>query len=497
MKEFVSQTGGRYTYVDDLMNLQDLALSLSSIFDECDNFIISGCKVDGNTLSAGYVYLNGKVRYCTGLTGIGKWPVYIYEANSVDKVPYADSGSKVGRHIYGCVAATSVPGSVDVLTGKVPQSIAVNSTGAALRLKDAFFARHALLTDGSYASQRVKNEVVFEGPVVAESGLQSGQTVAVKNGGVTLSAGIQDGQAVIQAAFPGTGTTDRIVMESGGDICFYRGGVLAGVIGADGGTFKAGLSTDLLKAGSMGMTGTHLCNYTAASDGGTLNINVTGYNGGTQYFRNTLVGDGKGGILMGIYGASKTVAVTGTMEVDGSGAGMLALVHPTLGKADRTLTACVAWKDKNREVMANVGYLSSADTDFYIRNRVGRIVLDGDVVITGKMYLDGQEVTNGVGTNSKDTGWITMQVQNCGITTQLYVRQVGNVVSIQGRLHTHHSGTIFTLPNTVDPPRHDISYAHGVGYWRCIMKGGSRTCTVDYCSGGCSEYIGFLLTYII
>lgn len=40
MKEFTSQTGGRYTYIDDIMNLQNLALAFTSIFDECDNFII-------------------------------------------------------------------------------------------------------------------------------------------------------------------------------------------------------------------------------------------------------------------------------------------------------------------------------------------------------------------------------------------------------------------------------------------------------------------------
>ena len=44
MKEFTSQTGGRYTYIDDIMNLQNLALAFTSIFDECDNFIISGCQ---------------------------------------------------------------------------------------------------------------------------------------------------------------------------------------------------------------------------------------------------------------------------------------------------------------------------------------------------------------------------------------------------------------------------------------------------------------------
>jgi hypothetical protein len=27
MKEFTSQTGGRYTYIDDIMNLQNLAIS--------------------------------------------------------------------------------------------------------------------------------------------------------------------------------------------------------------------------------------------------------------------------------------------------------------------------------------------------------------------------------------------------------------------------------------------------------------------------------------
>ena len=30
MKEFTSQTGGRYTYIDDIMNLQNLALTLLS-----------------------------------------------------------------------------------------------------------------------------------------------------------------------------------------------------------------------------------------------------------------------------------------------------------------------------------------------------------------------------------------------------------------------------------------------------------------------------------
>ena len=45
MKEYIAKTGGRYTYNDDLLNLQELARSMTSIFEGCSNFIISGCEV--------------------------------------------------------------------------------------------------------------------------------------------------------------------------------------------------------------------------------------------------------------------------------------------------------------------------------------------------------------------------------------------------------------------------------------------------------------------
>ena len=50
MKEYVAETGGRYTYADDILNLQELALSMTSIFSECTDFIISGCIVSGTPL---------------------------------------------------------------------------------------------------------------------------------------------------------------------------------------------------------------------------------------------------------------------------------------------------------------------------------------------------------------------------------------------------------------------------------------------------------------
>lgn len=47
MKEYIAETGGRYTYSDDILNLQELALSMSAVFDGCSDFIISGCEIEG------------------------------------------------------------------------------------------------------------------------------------------------------------------------------------------------------------------------------------------------------------------------------------------------------------------------------------------------------------------------------------------------------------------------------------------------------------------
>ena len=61
MKEYVAEAGGRYTYVDDILNLQELTLSMTSIFTDCANFIISGCEVvSDNEITSGYVWINKK-----------------------------------------------------------------------------------------------------------------------------------------------------------------------------------------------------------------------------------------------------------------------------------------------------------------------------------------------------------------------------------------------------------------------------------------------------
>lgn len=161
MKEFIAQNGGRYTYADDLINLQDLALSFTSIFDGCENFIISGCEISGTTISPGYVYINKKIRYFSGATD-ARFPGYIYESNDTEYIEYVNGGSKVGRNTYGCTFDSSVPSG--------SQYILLNSSGG-LRLKDAFFGTNCLLL--SKQSQSVNGDVSITGTFTASGTVEA------------------------------------------------------------------------------------------------------------------------------------------------------------------------------------------------------------------------------------------------------------------------------------------------------------------------------------
>lgn len=191
MKEYKAQTGGRYTYADDLLNLQNLALAFGSIFGDCLNFIISGCEVSGNNISEGFVYINGKVRKFEGHTGNSTWPKYIYENNSNENIGYANNQTKVGRTNYGCACGPTVPSGNDPVTGAARQSIQIASTGAALRKKNEFFGKNCLLLDPG-AAQTVANAVTFSGNVAIGGTLNvTGQTTvgSIKVNAITSTQG--------------------------------------------------------------------------------------------------------------------------------------------------------------------------------------------------------------------------------------------------------------------------------------------------------------------
>ena len=161
MKEYVAETGGRYTYSDDILNLQELALSMSTIFDGCSDFIISGCTVEGSTISPGYVWLGGKVRRFEGATD-AVFPYYIYESNRHESVVYANEVNKRGRTCYLCAAGKTIPTTTDPVTGKIPAAIEVR-TDYAPRFIDKFFGRYAVLLETPFQRQTIKKDLVLAG----------------------------------------------------------------------------------------------------------------------------------------------------------------------------------------------------------------------------------------------------------------------------------------------------------------------------------------------
>lgn len=188
MKEFSAQNGGRYTYADDLINLQDLALSFVSIYDGCENFIISGCEVSGTTVSEGYVYINKKIRRFNGATGVS-FPCFIYENNSSESIEYVTGGNKVGRNIYGCALAASVPSGNDPLTNAARQSIKLTSSGGP-RLKDAFFGANCVLL--SKQNQSILGNLSLTGNFSASGTVEANavtlKTLSIKNAGNSVVA---------------------------------------------------------------------------------------------------------------------------------------------------------------------------------------------------------------------------------------------------------------------------------------------------------------------
>lgn len=609
MKEFASQTGGRYTYIDDIMNLQDLALAFASIFDGCGDFIISGCKVNGNAISSGYVFINGKIRYCAGTSGVSKWPAYIYESNSVEKVSYADSSDKIGRNVYGCTIGTSIPVTNDTLTGQRPKSIVIQSSGKALRLNEAFFGKYALLLNPSDDSQATNGKVVFSNDMTAIGSVTSQQFFQLKFGSALMKVVYDTSGNLTISSQPNANNSNhyQIRVTQEGVFQFYSNDTLIGSLSKDGNAFNTVMRMPDLLVGNMRVQTNHVYDNGTMSDTGAIYINKLGYQGGTSYYRNTYIGDGKGNDVVAINGKDKTFSVYGSVIAQVSDATAVTLKNASLVKTDKMLLDSIAWSDRNDEVIARVGFINITTYDWYIQNKIGSIVLDNDVNVTGNLMVKGTnvlasmakttdvtnalsgkmdngsaylksesdkryyQVSNGLqtmianaggrsgfcaiigavvpsalndyvkkseklsdmvyyglpsatddtyttkleerkkairdaigaasisdSTDKKDTGWIEMAVENCSIVTKIYVRQVGKVVSIQGQLHTHHSGTIFTLPNNIDPPTYEIGYSHNkAGNWHCIIEGGSRVCKVDYCNGGCGEYIGFLMTYLL
>ena len=369
MKEFSAQTGGRFTYADDLENLQELALAFSQLFDDCDNFIISGCEVVSGGISAGYVFLNGKIRYFSGAAGISSWPQYIYELNTTESVPYESGGSKVGRNDYGCAIANTAPMASG--SAKAPQSIIITEAGG-LRMKDAFIGKYALLLNPARSSQTINSQVTFSQQIQADADLIANQDIVLKSDSARTTLSYDGSAFTIETV--GDEHSYRFASDEEG-FHFFVDGVAAADI-------RSGISTFNRQVHSAkGWFGGLMCEHGDIYHGlgvqeSTLYINRLSFQGGTTAFRNTCIGNGKGDTIFSITGANGNVDAYGRMQITAGQMDGLVLKANVL-QNNNSLTNAIAWTDSVSAVMARVGFLDTDNQIFSIASANHSISING------------------------------------------------------------------------------------------------------------------------
>lgn len=589
MKEFSAQTGGRYTYVDDIVNLQELALAFASIFDGCDNFIVNGCEISGTSITAGYVYINGKLRYFPGVSGITSWPQFIYENNQTESVAYASGSDKVGRNIFGCAIAKTVPTIQDTLTGELPAFIKLDSSGG-IRIKDALFGKYSLLLQAANSSQTVNGNVNFSYDVNINGTLTLKDRLAISKGSSIGQMYFEGTNLIVQSRI-GNGNIYKFVISNDNGFQFHVGDKLILTINEGGVVSAVPISSKEGTLGNMTLKSNYLFNSEVSSDSGDLCINTIGYKGEKSYFRNTYIGNGKGSVILSILGNSNSVNVSGTLSIASSDNHGL-IMKSSMPKSNKALRKTVVWQDSNAEIIGYIGYNSTENNVLELKNNLANIEILGlQAVNIGPAIMEAGELlskkyvstatfdsklkakadeenvytkkdiddncakkSNGLiqfiteentseklrkdigaistddlkgnypeidkllsdmATNDarkaqicknigaaqagsfqpvlKDTGWIK-------ILDGLFVRQIGNIVSIQGVIRTVHSGIAFTLPNSIDAPKYDVAFSSTTtsysGQWRCAIAGGQKACTVGYCNNH-GVTIPFSMTYMV
>lgn len=429
MKEFIAEPGGRYTYADDIINLQDMVLAISSLLDGCSNFIISGCLCQGAVITPGYVWLGGKIRRFEGCAD-ASYPYYIYEQNSNESVTYANEINKRGRACYLASGGRSVPDTADSVTGALPQFIEVTADYAP-RLADKFFGRYALMTDSPFTQQTVRKDLLLTGTLAVEKGIESKHSLLVSPAGSKRILRGYFSETSVARLEAGTHTSPvaAVVFD------FLKSSVIIESKGVVAATFTERLCTlsdlrsNTVRAGSLYLTGNQLKNISERSDKGVVRINYDGYNEGTTYFRNFEVYDGKRCTvpLLQVCGADKRVAVHAVLAVDSAHGITLADTDHDL--TDTAFGGAIRWSDRSGADAALVGYAAADHNHFSVTNPTGGILLipKNYVDVQGELRVNGVSIAKTYATQQALTDGLNKKVdavEGKGLSTKDFTREL-------------------------------------------------------------------------
>lgn len=391
MKEYVAETGGRYTYADDVLGLQELALSMTALLADCSAMILCGCEVDGAAISPGYVWLGGKVRRWEGCVDAA-FPYYLYEHNSVESVAYAKQVNKRGRIAYLCVGGKSVPDTEDAVTGALPSYIELTREYAP-RLRDKFFGKYAVLLE-PLRSQKVLRDLTVGGRLTAAKDIESeASLVALGTDGYSLRQKITPTGGASLGLYKESSLLCEITVGADGVVAFTRRGELLATLSAQGLRCGYGHLTTA-RIGSLSLSGAAVCNVGDNDDRGAVKINVEGYEGGVSRYRDFEVYDGRRCAvpLFRTEGRTRSTTVDGALCVSNVTEGIL-LRHPYLA-SDPRLTGSLAWLDSNDEQIAAIGFTSGETFDLSLSSNVGNIMLcpREHVDVLGALRVNGADI---------------------------------------------------------------------------------------------------------
>lgn len=390
MREFVAKIGGRYTYIEDFIGLQEISLSLLSIFDGCNNFILSGCKTSGSnpsniTISEGYVYINGKIRHYEGGTIDLSKPYYIIESERTESVSYAQNATQQGCVIYECFGSDVEP--ID------KQFIKVTNTYIP-RLKDEFFGRYSLSLNSAFNQQTVSQNVVFDKDVTVNGNIKGVNNISLIN---------SDKQAEIKESFSSTGDAQYSFYKNGselskllfgydGCIKFVSGGIEKLVITPTNTAFDS-LGVNEMRTSELSLKNNEIDNIGNNSEDGCININRTGYNGTANVPRHFNVYGGKKQLLFRVDGSKNTVISYSAFTEESNNEFGLTLRDTAHSYREPNYLKSIAWKDKDGVILGSVGYSNPSKNDLVIKNEQGDVsIIARQFNISGTILEAGQSL---------------------------------------------------------------------------------------------------------
>ena len=397
MREFIAKTGGRYTYIEDFNALQDLTLSFLTIFNGCNNFILSGCETSGSSISntkigEGYVYINGKIRKFDGATVNLNNPYYIVESERTESGSYAQNATQQICTYYECFGTTDKPAD--------KQYIEIRDTYIP-RLKDEFFGKYALLLDGA-SQQTVNKTTVFNNNVESKKDIISDGMLSQRNPSkftMLKIAGHTDGAS-------------RIIYHNGGEDLSYisfdtDGNIRFSVGGQDVfAVMKTNTAVDVLRGNTLQtenlvLSDNNIENYSDATDDGSVNVNKSGYQGSTSKVRHFQVYDGKGKLLFKTDGSAKRVVSYCSINEESADELGLVLRSTSHSHSELSYSKRIGWKDRDNALIASIGF-SSGNKAFMIKHEMnGDITLQAaNINIVGTLKENGNAYSSNFVNNS-------------------------------------------------------------------------------------------------